>query len=113
MYGSQTRLKRPVPSVVSHALHAANSHDVEQFVSCFTVDGFVDAWGMLFEGAPGVAEWATRWVVAYRVRFTDHLPLWDGRDLSIHTQVGGDGYNGPATLTFTLAGFSIRSLRVS
>lgn len=44
---------------------------------------------------------------------TDLLHAWDGSDLAVHTQVHGNSYNGPATLTFSTRGDTISALRIT
>ncbi|MFS0732966.1 hypothetical protein ABC304_13325 [Microbacterium sp. 1P10UB] len=106
------RLAGLVPSVVCGAIQAANAHDVATFVECFSVDGVVDAWGVLFEAGPAVELWAQRWVVDHGVRFTDLLHAVDDTSVAVHCQVHGSGYSGPATLTFTVLGNVIGLLRI-
>ncbi|WP_060960582.1 nuclear transport factor 2 family protein [Microbacterium hominis] len=113
MLDRSTRLVTPVPGLVTEALDAANAHDVRAFVACFERSGSLDAWGMLFEGHPGIAEWAEKWVSAYLVSFTDLLHVWDGGAIAVHTQVRGQGYNGPATLTFSMRDHLIHALDIS
>ncbi|WP_251443243.1 nuclear transport factor 2 family protein [Microbacterium sp. USTB-Y] len=107
------RLEGHVPSVVTDALHAANSQDADALTRCFHPDADVDAWGMLFEGFQGITLWIEKWIIENRVQFTDLLHAWDGSDLAVHTQVHGDSYNGPATLTFSTVGDTISALRIT
>jgi hypothetical protein len=113
MLDRSTRLVTPVSGLVVDALEAANAHDVWAFVRCFERSGFLDAWGMLFEGHPGIAEWAEKCVSAYRVGFTDLLHVWEGGAVAVHTPVHGQGYTGPATLTFSMRDHLIHALRIS
>lgn len=113
MLDHSPRLVSVIPDVVSKALDAANAHHVDGFVGCFGTRGVVDAWGMLFEGSTGIRDWTQKWVVDYRVRFTDLLHMWDGSSLAVHTQIHGRGYNGPATLTFSLRHSLIDTLQIT
>lgn len=107
------RLEGHVPSVVTDALHAANAQNADALTRCFHPDADVDAWGMLFEGLQGITLWIEKWIIENRVQFTDLLHAWDGSDLAVHTQVHGNSYNGPATLTFSTRGDTISALRIT
>lgn len=107
------RLEGHVPAVVTDALYAANSQNADALTRCFRADADVDAWGMLFEGLQGITLWIEKWIIENRVQFTDLLHAWDGSDLAVHTQVHGDSYNGPATLTFSTVGDTISALRIT
>jgi hypothetical protein len=102
-----------MPVVVGGALDAVNAHDVPAFVRWFTPAGTLDAWGMLFEGASSIGLWAQEWVLAFDVRFTDLLHMDEGLAVAVHAQVGGHGYNGPATLTFHTHDDRIDALRIT
>ncbi|MGK3948040.1 nuclear transport factor 2 family protein [Microbacterium sp. K2] len=99
--------------MVTDALHAANSQNADALTRCFHPDADVDAWGMLFEGFQGIALWIEKWIIENRVQFTDLLHAWDGSGLAVHTQVHGNSYNGPATLTFSTRGDRISALRIT
>lgn len=101
------------PHPVAQALQTANAHDVEGFVGCFSAQGAIDAWGMLFQGASGVTGWMEHWVVAHCVQFNDVLAVPDGDGVAVRTQVRSSGFNGAVTLTFSLRGGAIDLLRLS
>lgn len=107
------RLVGRVPTVVTDALHAANSQNAEDLTRCFHTDAHVDAWGILFEGYKGITLWIEKWIIENRVQFTDLLHAQDGDEVAVHTQVHGQSYNGPATLTFSTTGDAISALRIA
>lgn len=39
-----------LPPPVAAAIDAANDHDFDAFIACFTLDGVVDDWGREFRG---------------------------------------------------------------
>jgi hypothetical protein len=92
-----------LPHPVARLLDAANGHDSDAFLACFTDDGVVDDWGRQFAGAAAIKSWSDREFigvnVALDVRETDVAP--DG-DVTIRADVGGGGFNGPSHFTFRL-----------
>jgi hypothetical protein len=91
------------PQPVASLLEAANRHDSDALLACFTEDGVVDDWGREFAGAAAIRSWSDREFIGVNVvleaRETHVGP--DG-DVTIAADVGGDGFNGPSHFTFRL-----------
>lgn len=47
-----------LPRPVATLLAAANGHDTDAFVACFTEDGVVDDWGREFRGPDAIRAWS-------------------------------------------------------
>jgi SnoaL-like protein len=92
-----------LPHPVGRLLDAANRHDSDAFLACFTDGGVVDDWGRQFGGAAAIKSWSDREFigvnVALDVRETD---VGADGDVTIGADVGGDGFNGPSHFTFRL-----------
>jgi SnoaL-like domain len=94
----------PVPQPVARLLDAANNHDTDDFLDCFTDDGVVDDWGREFVGADAIRGWSDREFIGVDVVLTVNGVQTDGVETTISAEVGGSGFNGPSHFTFTLRG---------
>jgi hypothetical protein len=102
-----------VPTVVRDAVEAANTHDISRFLGCFAADGAVDDWGRVFTGHQEIRRWSDAEFIGKNVALSDLGFASDGDRVTVHAQVGGDGYNGPSTFTFTLQEAMIRLMRIT
>jgi len=101
------------PAIVREALEAANAHDTSRFLSCFMVDGAVDDWGRVFTGHQQIRRWSDAEFIGKKVTLTGlHFTSDDDR-VVLHARVGGDGYTGPSTFTFTLREAKIRLMQIT
>jgi ketosteroid isomerase-like protein len=92
-----------LPDPVARLLEAANRHDSDAFLACFTDDGVVDDWGREFAGAAAIRGWSDREFIGVNVAL-DVRETHEGSDgdMTIAADVGGDGFNGPSHFTFRL-----------
>jgi hypothetical protein len=93
-----------LPEPVARLLDAANDHDTEAFLACFTEDGVVDDWGREFAGADAIRGWSDREFIGVAVVLTVTGTATADNENTISADVGGDGYNGPSHFTFTVSG---------
>jgi hypothetical protein len=86
-------------------LDAANSHDTDAFLASFTDDGVVDDWGREFVGVASIRGWSDREFIGVNVTLSviKTATTADGR-LRVSAEVGGDGYTGLSSFTFTPRG---------
>jgi hypothetical protein len=95
--------RQNLPSIVAEAVDAANAHDTDAFLACFAADGVVNDWGSQYRGVDEIRVWSDREFIGVDVQLSDLVASIDasGR-IAVRTQVGGRGYNGPGTFTFTV-----------
>ena len=95
------------------ALGAANSGDTEQFLDCFTEDGLVNDWGRVFRGRQAIREWSDREFIGVHVSLEVTERSTSGDSTVITAQVGGSGFNGESTFSFTTEGDAISIMRIT
>jgi hypothetical protein len=93
-----------LPEPVARLLDAANDHDTEAFLACFTEDGVVDDWGREFAGADAIRGWSDREFIGVAVVLTVTGTATADNETTISADVGSEGYNGPSHFTFTVSG---------
>ncbi|MFC1409437.1 nuclear transport factor 2 family protein [Streptacidiphilus sp. N1-12] len=95
-------------------LDAVQRGDNDGFAALFGEDGAVDDWGRVFTGRDEVYGWSAREFLGLGGRLTLRQATTDGTVLTVDITTRG-GYNGPATLTFTLTddGTRIRRMRMT
>lgn len=102
-----------VPAVVREALEAADAHDTSMFLGCFAVDGAVDDWGRVFTGHAQIRHWSDAEFIGKNVTLSD-LSFTSAADrVAVQASVGGDGYTGPSTFTFTVHEGKIQLMRIT
>lgn len=102
-----------VPAVVREALAAANAHDTGRFLGCFADDGAVDDWGRVFTGHPQIRRWSHAEFIGKNVTLSDLGFTGDADRVAVQASVGGDGYTGPSTFTFTVHEAKIQLMRIT
>lgn len=102
-----------VPAVVREALERANIHDTSSFLGCFAPDGAVDDWGRVFTGHEQIRRWSDAEFIGKNVILSDLRFGGDGDHIVVQATVGGEGYTGPSTFTFTLREGKIRLMRIT
>jgi hypothetical protein len=102
-----------VPAAVQRILTAVDQLDADAFVAAFTPDGFVDDWGRQFRGPEGVRSWSDNEFIGKRVTFSGTEVSTPGNPVTIVTQVGGDGYNGPSHFTFDVQDDLVGSMTIT
>jgi len=92
-----------LPAVIRDAIDAANGHDTDAFLACFAEDGAVDDWGSLYRGHDEIRTWSNREFIGVGVILADVVGARESESrIAIRTRVGGNGYNGSGTFTFTV-----------
>ncbi|GAB3396107.1 hypothetical protein GCM10027568_29540 [Humibacter soli] len=102
-----------VPAVVRAAVDAANAHDIGAFVACFGQRGAVDDWGRVFTGPDAIRGWSDSEFIGVNVTLTDLRFRVHGNSIAVDAQVGGDGFNGPSTFTFTVDGDHVALMKIT
>lgn len=93
-------MSQEIPAAVQRALDAIDALDNDAFVAAFAADGYVNDWGREFRGHDRIRSWSDNELIGKHVTFTDTQVSAPGNPLTILTQVGGDGFNGPSHFTF-------------
>jgi hypothetical protein len=102
-----------LPPPVQRVLTAIDEQDNDAFVAAFAPDGFVDDWGRVFRGPDRIRSWSDNDLIGKRATFTNTVVSTPGNPLTIATQVGGDGFNGPSHFTFEVSGDLIASMTIT
>jgi hypothetical protein len=84
------------PEPVARLLQAANDHDTDAFLACFTEDGVVDDWGREFAGADAIRGWSDKEFIGVGVTLDVVAVTTEGDVTTVEAQVGGGGFNGPS-----------------
>src|SRR5258705_7926716 len=102
-----------IPAPVQRALTAIDAQDNEAFVAAFAADGFVDDWGREFRGHDRIRSWSENELIGKRATFTGTEVSTPGNPLTILTQVGGNGFNGPSHFTFETTNGQLTSMTIT
>jgi phenylacetic acid degradation operon negative regulatory protein len=94
-----------LPAPIRTFVDATNAGDTARFVAAFAADAELDDWGRRFHGRDGIAGWNETDNIGKRARFTVEggRPGSKDGEYLLDVTVGGDGFNGRSTLTFTVA----------
>lgn len=106
---STTALKPPIDRLIT----AVNSGDMDGFLATFAYDGVVDDWGRRFTGHNEIRGWSERESIGLQQTFAVDSTREEGDTVVAVLQVGGNGFNGPSTFTFTLDGDLIREMKIT
>lgn len=90
-----------VPAPVQAVLDAVEAGDRRAFLAAFSPAGTVDDWGRRFTGEK-IAEWSDAEFIGKNVTLTVDDVEVEGAQVVVRAQVGGNGFNGPSTFTFTM-----------
>jgi hypothetical protein len=101
-----------LPKPVDAAIDAANRHDTDAFLGCFTPDGVVDDWGREFSGREAIAGWSDAEFIGVDVSLAVEDVASDGDETTVTAQVGGRGFNGPSHFTFRVAGDRVARMTI-
>ncbi|MDX6265154.1 MAG: hypothetical protein QOH84_6842 [Kribbellaceae bacterium] len=102
-----------LPAAVRRVLAAVDALDADAFVAAFAPDGFVDDWGRQFRGPERIRSWSDGEFIGKRVTFTGTEVSTPGNPVTVATQVGGDGFNGPSHFTFDVQDDQIASMTIT
>lgn len=100
------------PEPVQSSIDATNSGDLAGFLATFTADGVVDDWGRTFAGPDQITEWSNGECIGKNM-ILDIVSTTVRKDqVIVGVMVGGGGYSGPSTFTYTLRGDQVASLTI-
>ncbi|MFW0791932.1 nuclear transport factor 2 family protein [Gordonia sp. CPCC 205333] len=102
----------PIPAPVAALLDATNAGDLDRFLDSFTPDGAVDDWGRVFAGRDAIKGWSDNEYIGKNMTLavTSAEPISGG--VTVIATVGGDGFNGPSTFTFTVDGDKVSRMEI-
>jgi ketosteroid isomerase-like protein len=100
------------PQPVETLLDAANAHDTDAFLACFTEDGVVDDWGREFHGSDGIRKWSDAEFIGVAVTLAPTAIEQHGDETIVTADVGGEGFNGPSHFSFKLAGERVSRMTI-
>lgn len=100
---------------VRNLIDATNRGDTDAFLATFIpYQGVVDDWGRKFHGPEDIRRWSDTEFIGKRVSLNVvHFYMTDDNECVVIAQVGGDGFNGPSTFTFRLAGGMVTEMRIT
>ncbi|MGZ0152567.1 nuclear transport factor 2 family protein [Kribbella sp. WER1] len=106
-------MTQEIPAPVQRALDAIDALDTAAFVAAFAADGYVDDWGREFRGHERIRGWSDNELIGKQATFTDTQVSTPGNPVTILTQVGGNGFNGPSHFTFAVEGDLLASMTIT
>lgn len=101
-----------LPEPVRDSIDATNRGDLPAFLGTFTSDGSVDDWGRVFRGAAEITGWSDNEYIGKNVSLDVTSVSADGADVVVIATVGGDGFNGPSTFTYTVDGDRVSRMMI-
>jgi hypothetical protein len=93
-----------LPAPVRAVIDAANAHDTDAFLACFTMEGVVDDWGREFHGPERIRGWSDHEFIGAKVQLRVSQVAIEDVTVVVTAQVSGDGFNGPSHFTFAVEG---------
>jgi hypothetical protein len=106
-------MSNDIPTAVQRALDAIDQLDAGAFVAAFATDGYVDDWGRKFQGPDRIRSWSDAEFIGKNVTFAATAVATPGNPVTLRTQVGGDGFNGPSHFTFDVQGDQLASMTIT
>ncbi|MET4167514.1 MULTISPECIES: nuclear transport factor 2 family protein [Gordonia] len=101
-----------VPAAVQRLLDAVNNGDTDAFLAAFGVTGRVDDWGRLFTGREEIRRWSDAELIGKQATLAPLAALRDAEVVTMIATVGGHGFNGPSTFTFTIDGDEVTQMTI-
>jgi hypothetical protein len=104
-----------MPPAVRTLIDAANAGDTEAFLAGFTAHlGLVDDWGRRFHGTHAIRGWSDAEFIGRNVAL-DVVHFYSPREAEVVVIaiVGGDGFNGPCTLSFRIVDNKVTEMRIT
>ncbi|GAA3133701.1 hypothetical protein JOF29_002317 [Kribbella aluminosa] len=106
-------MSQEIPAAVQRALDAIDALDTDAFVAAFGPDGYVNDWGREFRGPDQIRSWSDNELIGKQATFTNTEVSAPGNPLTIRTQVGGNGFNGPSHFTFDVQNDTLASMTIT
>lgn len=106
-------MSQEIPAPVQRALDAIDALDNDAFVAAFAPDGYVNDWGREFHGPDQIRSWSSSELIGKQATFTGTEVSTPGNPVTIRTQVGGQGFNGPSHFTFAVQGDHLASMTIT
>ena len=91
-----------LPAPVQASIDSTNAGDLAGFLATFTSDGAVDDWGRVFRGSAEITGWSNAEYIGKNVTLSVTSSTTEGDQTVVVATVGGDGFNGPSTFTYTV-----------
>ncbi|MDL9935607.1 nuclear transport factor 2 family protein [Gordonia sp. ABSL1-1] len=101
-----------LPTPVAASLEATNAGDREGFLASFTADGAVDDWGRVFVGRERIGGWSDAEFIGKKVTLAVNSVSVADDEVTVVATVGGNGFNGPSTFVYTVAGDQIARMTI-
>lgn len=101
-----------LPAPVAASIVATNAGDLQAFLDAFTPDGSVDDWGRVFTGPDAITGWSDNEFIGKNVTLDVTKVTTTDADTVVIATVGGDGFNGPSTFTYTVSGDKLSRMTI-
>ncbi|MCH5643021.1 MULTISPECIES: nuclear transport factor 2 family protein [unclassified Gordonia (in: high G+C Gram-positive bacteria)] len=101
-----------LPAVVQASIDATNAGDLKAFLATFDADGAVDDWGRVFVGNSAITRWSDNEYVGKNVTLDVTSVTTNGAETIVIAQVGGDGFNGLSTFTYSVVGSMVARMTI-
>ncbi|MGC4932911.1 nuclear transport factor 2 family protein [Gordonia sp. DT30] len=102
-----------LPQPVQASIDATDAGDLDAFLATFTPDGAVDDWGRIFTGPEAITGWSDAEYIGKNLTLdVVSAELSDDTTVVVRVTVGGDGFNGPSTFTYTLDGAKVARMTI-
>ena len=101
-----------LPEPVKQSIDATNAGDLEAFLGTFTADGAVDDWGRIFAGPGRITDWSNAEYIGKNMTLAVTSVDVGDESVTVIATVGGDGFNGPSTFTYTLSGDKVSRMTI-
>ncbi|MFF0709506.1 MULTISPECIES: nuclear transport factor 2 family protein [Gordonia] len=101
-----------LPAPVAASIDATNAGDLQAFLDAFTPDGSVDDWGRVFTGPDAITGWSDNEFIGKNVTLDVTKVTTTDADTVVIATVGGDGFNGPSTFTYTVSGDKLSRMTI-
>ena len=106
-------MSQEIPAAVQRALDAIDALDNDAFVAAFAADGYVNDWGREFRGHDRIRTWSTNELIGKQATFTNTEVTTPGNPITLITQVGGNGFNGPSHFTFDVQNNTLAAMTIT
>ncbi|WP_018177778.1 nuclear transport factor 2 family protein [Jongsikchunia kroppenstedtii] len=102
-----------LPAPVQASIDSTNAGDLAGFLATFTSDGAVDDWGRVFRGSAEITGWSNAEYIGKNVTLSVTSSTTEGDQTIVIATVGGDGFNGPSTFTYTVDDGGVSLMKIT